>query len=68
MVYVKLVICMVYIKHHPNGSLKNIMAFSSVTNSPFPSSPGPLFQNEGRCSANKTQERSQRKVVHLASF
>ena len=32
MVYVKLVICMVYMKHHPNGSLKNIMAFSAVAN------------------------------------
>ena len=46
-------------------------------NRPFPSSPGPLFQNEGRCSAfdmeiiihshaNKTIYT--RKVVHLTSF
>ena len=25
--------------------------FNGVGNRPFPSSPGPLFQNEGRCSA-----------------
>ena len=27
------------------------MVFSGVVNRPFPSSPGPLFQNERRCSA-----------------
>ena len=50
---------------------------SSVANRPFPSSPGPLFQNEGRCSAfdmeiifhsraNKTHFH--KKGLHLASF
>ena len=29
--------------------------FSSYCNRPFPSSPGPLFQNEGRCSAFDTE-------------
>ena len=44
---------------------------------PFPSSPGPLFQNEGRCSAFDMEIIFhsyaiklifKRKVVHLASF
>ena len=44
---------------------------------PFPSSPGPLFQNEGRCSAidmeiifilRQIKLIFTRKVVHLASF
>ena len=47
-------------------------------NKPLPSSPGPLFQNEGRCSAFDMEIISvilmqiklifTRKVVHLASF
>ena len=51
---------------------------SSETNRPFPSSPGPLFQNEGRCSAfdveiiffifMQIELIFTRKVVHLASF
>ena len=46
-------------------------------NRPFPSPPGPLFQNEGRCSAfdmeiifilMQIKLIFTRKVVHLASF
>ena len=29
--------------------------FNLIFNRPFPSSPGPLFQNEGRCSAFDTE-------------
>ena len=36
-----------YLERH-NSGLKELMR--SKANKPFPSSPGPLFQNEGRCS------------------
>ena len=57
--------------------LKNNFACIFFMKRPFPSSPGPLFQNEGRCSAfdmeiifNLMQMKLifTRKVVHLASF
>ena len=39
---------MCYIKHK---KISIYCGFNVITNRPFPSSPGPLFQNEGRCSA-----------------
>ena len=54
-----------------------IYQFFSCFNRPFPSSSGPLFQNEGRCSAfdmeiifysHAKKLLFTRKVLHLASF
>ena len=61
---------------HPITLLYHI-SLKTVSSRPFPSSSGPLFQNEGGCSAfdieivlhshaNKIQFH--KKVVHLASF
>ena len=33
------------------GGQKKVAVIGPTTNRPFPSSPGPLFQNEGKCSA-----------------
>ena len=36
---------------YPRGSITKAKCTTLRTTRPFPSSPGPLFQNEGRCSA-----------------
>ena len=61
---------------HPITLLYHI-SLNTVSSRPFPSSPGPLFQNEGGCSAfdieivlhsHANKIHFHKKVVHLASF
>ena len=64
-------------KFESKVSLKIMRSGKYMLNRPFPSPHGPLFQNEGRCSAfdmeiifhyHANKLIFTRKVVHLASF
>ena len=58
-------------------SAKTILVGHYMENRPFPSSPGPLYQNEVKCSAfdmemvfhsHASKTHFHKKGVHLASF
>ena len=46
-----LLIVVTYLVQQPRLNFASYVTIAITENRPFPSSPGPLFQNEGRCSA-----------------